>query len=1000
MAGAFETSPRNGRDSGWKILIGRHLGAEQKRKGSLMGLRRFARRGPSAALAGIAMVLLSAGLATAQATRPAVPGPATRAAAVSVRPVPGSTRPATNPSDKFTLNFKDAPLESVLDYFSAIGGFSVIKEGPVDGRVTLESKQPVTRQEAVALLDAALKANGFAAIQLERTLKIMPRDKAKKNAIPVHFGADPADIRNTDELITQVIPIRNVDANKLKEDLKPLIDSQQADVTANEASNTLVITDTSANVRRIATIIYAMDQQEGTTTEMRIVQLHYANASNAVKLIETIFKPETGGAPGPQQGQQMVMGPNGPQPPPGAGGSPRRSKGHVIAAADDRTNIVVVTGPSDSLKTVDDILKKLDSNPMPAALMKAFPLKYADAEAASKLVTSIFQAKDQDTYPFRIFFFGGGGNDQSSKVKVNATFDERTNTLIVTAPSEILKQVEDLIRTLDASPVAASGIHIFPLKYADSYSAAKLINNVFNPAPSDSGRVSERVYIFDEGAQPKQAKAAKVNATSDDRTNSVIVTAPVESLKIIEQIVKDIDEQPGSGETVFIYHLRNGQAQNLETVLNTLFGNIQNGQNQNNQNNPNQQNQQNQQSPFGGNLPGGNANPGSGLNAQNRNNRYGNNNRNNRQRLQPGMAQAISDLTGQALFVAEPDTNSLIVTTAVKYRREVEAIIHELDRPAAQVLIKVLVAEVTHDNSADFGTDFSILNTRPNGNGQGFNQAFGQPGSGLTVTFLENNLNVTLHALAEQNKLDVLSRPYILASDNQEASILVGQDVPIVTSNYVTSFGNSVSNYEYRKVGIILDVTPHINPDGQVILDVAPEISQLTGQTVNVGPGSNPPVIADRSASSRVGIKDGQTIVIGGLMQDEKTLKVSKIPLLGDIPIIGIAFSRTEVDKSKTELLIFLTPHVAQMPEELKPMTEDELKGTRLTPRAVEPGIFDEHMQGLRRGNIPATQQSAPSPPVFDPESPIKPNSPPAPTSAPAPQQTVESDKTRHTDAR
>ena len=962
-----------------------------------MGMCEVTRYRSSSWIAAFAILLLCAHPATAQTTRSALRGPARG----TVGPNVAATRPATSPSDKFTVNFKDAPLDSVLDYFSAIGGFSVIKEGPVDGRVTLESKQPVTRQEAVALLDAALKANGFAAIQLERTLKIMPRDKAKKNAIPVHFGADPADVRNTDELITQVIPIKNVDANKLKEDLKPLIDSQQADVTANEASNTLIITDTSANIRRVATIIYAMDQQEGTTTEMRIVQLHYANASNAVKLIDTVFKPEAGGgAQGPQPGQPMMMGPNGPQPPPGGGSSPRRSKGHVVAAADDRTNIIVVTGPSDSLKTVDEILKKLDSNPMPASLMKAFPLKYADAEATSKLITTIFQSKDQDTYPFRIFFFGGGGNDQSNKVKVNATFDERTNTLIVTAPAEVLQQVDELIQTLDASPVAASSIHIFPLKYADSYSAAKLINSVFNPPASDSGRVSERVYIFDEGAQPKQAKAAKVNATSDDRTNSVIVTAPVESLKIIEQIIKDIDEQPGSEDTVFIYRLRNAQAQNLETVLNTLFGNIQNGQNQN-QNNPNQPNQPNQQNQLNGNLPGGSANANSGLNPQNRNNRYANNNnRTNRPRLQPGMAQAVSDLTGQALVVAEPDTNSLIVTTAVKYRREVQAIIRELDRPAAQVLIKVLVAEVTHDNSADFGTDFSILNTRPNGNGQGFTQAFGQPGTGLTVSFLENNLNVTLHALAQQNKLDVLSRPYILASDNQDANILVGQDVPIVTSNYITGLGSSVSNYEYRKVGIILDVTPHINPDGQVILDVSPEISQLTGQTVNVGPGANPPVIADRSASSRVAIKDGQTIVIGGLMQDQKTLTVNKIPFLGDIPVIGWAFSRTQIDRTKTELLIFLTPHVAQMPEELNPMSQDELRGTRLTPNAVAPGTFDEQMHGMQRGNLPATQKAPTPPPIIEPESPTKTDSAPAPTSAPSKQQTVESDGSHHTDAR
>ena len=966
-----------------------------------------------AASAFIAAVLVCAQLITAQATRPArIPpgrGPVTTRPALINRSgnLSGlTTRPTTSPSDKFILNFKDAPLDSVIDYFSTIGGFTVVKEGPVDGRVTLESKQAVTRQEAVAMLDAALKANGFAAIQLERTLKILPRDKAKKSSVPVHFGIDPKDIRNTDELITQVMPLKNVDANKLKDDLKPLMDGQQADIAANEASNTLVITDNSANIRRIATIIFAMDQQEGTTTEVRVWPLHYANATSAVKLIETIFKPETGAPGRPQPGQPMMMGPNGPQPPPAAAGSSRRSKAQVVAAADDRTNMIVVTGPSDSLKMVDDILKKLDSNPMPPSEMRSFPLKYADAEAISKLVASVFQPKDDNSgFPFRIFFFGGGGGDQSNKVKVNTAFDDRTNTVIVTAPAEAMKEIASMIDRLDASPAAASGIRIFPLKYADSYSAAKLINSIFNPPPSDSGRVSERVLIFDDGMQPKPTKAAKVNATSDDRTNAVVVTAPTESLKTVENIVKQLDSSPGSEDTVFIYHLRNAQAQNLEVVLNTLFGNIENGQGQgqNNQNNPNQQggpnNNNNGNQPFGqNNQLGGNNQRNSAGSQANRNNRAPN--RNNRSNLQPGSIKAYSELTGMVLVVAEPDTNSLIVTTAVKYKEEVKRIIDDLDRPAAQVLIKVLVAEVTHDNNADFGTDFSILNTRANGNGQSFGQTFGTPGSGLVVNFLEDNLNAQLHALAQQNKLDVLSRPYILASDNKPAEILVGQLVPIVRNSFVNQFGTSNSNYDYQSVGIILDVTPHINPDGQVILDVSPEISQLTAQTVNVSPGVNVPVIADRSAYSTVGIRDGQTIVIGGLMQDQKTLTVNKIPIIGDIPIIGAIFSRTQIDKTKTELLIFLTPHVAQAPDVLNPMSQDELRGTRLTPNAVAPGTFDEHMRNMQRGSVPSMQQANPRPPVFEPETTSKPSSDVAPTTRPVPEQTVQTPDPGHAAAR
>ena len=192
----------------------------------------------------------------AQTTRPEPP----TIGFASTRPVlaSASTRTATTqPSDQFMMNFKDAPLDVVLDYLSSKGGFTIIKEGPVDGRVNILSKYPVSRQEAVVLLDAELKANNFAAVRQGNTLKIMPRDKAMKSNIPVRYGSDPKDIPATDELVTQVMPVRNVDAAKLKDDLKPLISS--TDVAANEGSNAIVITDTSANIRRIAEIIYRIN---------------------------------------------------------------------------------------------------------------------------------------------------------------------------------------------------------------------------------------------------------------------------------------------------------------------------------------------------------------------------------------------------------------------------------------------------------------------------------------------------------------------------------------------------------------------------------------------------------------------------------------------------------------------------------------------------------------------------------------------------------------------
>ena len=150
------------------------------------------------------------------------------------------------------LNFQDASTDAVLDELSAAAGFIVVKEvSPIAGRVTLVSKQPVTSDEAVSLLNTVLKKNGYTAVRQGRVLKIMEFSKARKSAIPVRSGRDPEQIEPTDELITQVIPLGNADATQLKEDLAPLINTDQADFSANASSNSLIITDTAANIRRI-----------------------------------------------------------------------------------------------------------------------------------------------------------------------------------------------------------------------------------------------------------------------------------------------------------------------------------------------------------------------------------------------------------------------------------------------------------------------------------------------------------------------------------------------------------------------------------------------------------------------------------------------------------------------------------------------------------------------------------------------------------------------------
>src|SRR5687768_6879311 len=186
------------------------------------------------------------------------------------------------------LNFRDASIDVVLDELSEAAGLIIVREAKPQGRVTLLSRQPVSAEDAVSLLNTVLHNNGYAAIRQGRILKIVESAQAKKLNIPVRSGNKPEDIEPTDELITQVIPMRHADAVQLKEDLQPLV-NPEADFTANASSNALVMTDTAANVRRIVEIIAALDTTLADSVEVKVFQLDYADATNAADLINEVF---------------------------------------------------------------------------------------------------------------------------------------------------------------------------------------------------------------------------------------------------------------------------------------------------------------------------------------------------------------------------------------------------------------------------------------------------------------------------------------------------------------------------------------------------------------------------------------------------------------------------------------------------------------------------------------------------------------------------------------
>jgi general secretion pathway protein D len=302
-----------------------------------------------------------------------VPAATTPAADLATEAPAVATASAANPN-ALRLHFRGAPLESVLDYLSDAAGFIIVLDTQVQGRVDLWSDQPVTRDEAVDLLNSVLNKNGYAAIRDGRKLTIVDKNDAKTRNIPVKSGNDPDAIPDNDEIVTQIIPIRFVEARQLSSDLSSFV-SPQATIVANEAGNSIVVTDTQSNLKHLVQIIQAVDNSAEAETEIRVFRLQFANPSDVATELGNIF-PSSGSGSNTQLPIRFGGGFGGGGGGPGGffarlaaantannnGNSTDRIKKatQVTAVADPRIQAVIVTAPKDLMDQIAGMMRDLD----------------------------------------------------------------------------------------------------------------------------------------------------------------------------------------------------------------------------------------------------------------------------------------------------------------------------------------------------------------------------------------------------------------------------------------------------------------------------------------------------------------------------------------------------------------------------------------------------------------------------------------------------------------
>jgi general secretion pathway protein D len=313
-------------------------------------------------------------------------------------PPPAESPAPAEPQLRF--NFRGAPLETVLNYMSQAAGYIVVLQTPLRGTVDMWSDQPVSRAEALQLLNLALDKNGYAVSVQGRNLIVTSKDDAKKRNIPIHTGNDPEEIPPTAEMVMQIIPLRHIDATQASQDLASLLPAS-ATLTANKDSNSLIVTDTQMNVRHIVEIVAALDTSSDTVSALRVFRLKNADPGEMAQLLTNLFQSPTTGTTGnnPQGGFAAFLRNRGGNNRGGFGGNARAGASAdstarttpVVAIPDPRTFSVVVTAAREQMPEIAAMIEKLDSSPARKQKVFVYTMENADVQQVEAVLKNLFQ---------------------------------------------------------------------------------------------------------------------------------------------------------------------------------------------------------------------------------------------------------------------------------------------------------------------------------------------------------------------------------------------------------------------------------------------------------------------------------------------------------------------------------------------------------------------------------------------------------------------------------
>jgi general secretion pathway protein D len=532
------------------------------------------------------------------------------------------------------------------------------------------------------------------------------------------------------------------------------------------------------------------------------------------------------------------------------------------------------------------------------------------------------------------------------------------NTVVVTDFSENVRRIARIIAAIDTP--AGSEIDIVRLEHAIASDLAVLLGKMLDAAA--------------QGADPAQ----RVTVLAEPSSNSLLIrsTSPAR-VKLVRMLIAKLDQPSAVPGNIHVVYLKNAEATRLaRTLLGVGGGDA-----------PTGLSQSTSQLTFqaAGRPPGTPAPmqpPGTGAPIP-----------------QTATAAPVSGQLGGALIQADPTTNTLIITAPDAIYRQLRVVIDKLDVRRAQVFIESLIVEVTGDQAAEFGIQWqvgsgsaeagsssgAIGGTNFGGVGQNIIGIAANPataGAGLNVGVAKGqitlagigtitNLQILARALEQTSKANILSTPNLLTLDNEEARIIVGQNVPFITGQFQTASSATVNPFqtiERRDVGLTLRVRPQISEGGAIKMVIYQEVSSVAA------PSAAGPITNMRAIETNVLVDDGSIVVLGGLVQDSVTTSVEKVPLLGDIPFLGHLFRYETRKQQKTNLMVFLRPYVVRDESAARSLVIDRYdqirkleESTRQPPHFALPQMEPPVLPPLDVGAKPGAGPGAVPSPSADP---------------------------------